>query len=245
MKFKKTLFLLFISINIAHATEQSLLQTGIGVMHSNDIYKEVDSEFATFPLIRANYHDAYIAYSSLGYTLLKTSCMALSTEIGLGKTGYKSSDSSFLTNMSTRKQDIQTRVKLSYFIAEDLLELYYAHDFFNRHKGYEINLSYSKTLYKDDSQRATFKVGGELLDKNKSNYYFGVKSNEINPNRPFYEVKNSINPFCAFHYIYAINNKWSILASTQYKRFDENIYKSPIVEKKYTITSLLGIIYEW
>ena len=245
MKLKNIIFFVSIITSLSFAQDNLKVKTGLGIFYSSSVYKQADDTVILFPALHVKYKNFYVSGLDTGYVLYEDKKLKISTELSIGDLGYKSSDSTYLQNMDKRKQDIQTKLKLSYMLNQDFVEVFYAHDFFNTHKGFEFDLYYTKNLYRTNYQNIDASFGLQYLSNDKSNCYFGVKNSEVIGDRKAYVLKETINPYTKIHYTYKFDERWSLHANVKYKLLDKEIQNSPIVEKKYNLSSFIGVIYEW
>jgi outer membrane protein len=78
-----------------------------------------------------------------------------------------------------------------------------------------------------------------------NDYYYGVRSDEVIPSRPEYDVGDSIGLLAALRLNYRLNEQWSVMAMSSIQWLGSEITNSPIVEKDYMASLLLGIMYRF
>ena len=75
-----------------------------------------------------------------------------------------------------------------------------------------------------------------------NDYYYGVRSSEAIPGRPEYDVGDSVGLLTALRLNYRLNELWSVMAMGSVQWLGNKITDSPIVEKHYRASLLLGIM---
>lgn len=75
-----------------------------------------------------------------------------------------------------------------------------------------------------------------------NDYYYGVRSSEAIPGRPEYDVCDSIGLLTVLSLNYRLNKRWSVMGMAAIQWLGSEIIDSPIVEKDYMVSMLLGIM---
>lgn len=88
-------------------------------------------------------------------------------------------------------------------------------------------------------------IGIEYLDQKYSNYYFGVRSNEITINRAGYGLGSTKNKIFNLNFIYYLTSYFYTSLNSNYKLFDKDIYNSPTVRKRYKFSSILMTVFSF
>ncbi len=87
--------------------------------------------------------------------------------------------------------------------------------------------------------------GLEYFSADKSSYYFGVFDYEAIPKRQSYYLDETLNYYISADYVYNMDKRWTFFANLEYKYYDEQIYKSPIVDQRFAVSNFLGVVYVW
>ncbi|MCX6052044.1 MAG: MipA/OmpV family protein [Campylobacterales bacterium] len=247
MKFKNVFLLVSLLFTGLLANEKEFtIKTGLADIAHTNMYKGADDKNIVVPLLFLKYGDFYFEGLSLGYTLYNANALKVHLEVSANMLGYESGESSYLQGMDKREIDIQTGFKVAYKTSQNSeLSSKIAYDFFNIHGGFSADLKYSYDLFKNSKNIFTTYAGLEYLSKKKSDYYYGVRAYEANILRPMYTLGETLNHYFGVKNLYIFNQQWALLARAEYKNFDKDIYKSPIVEESYVFSGFVGVLYAW
>jgi outer membrane protein len=121
-------------------------------------------------------------------------------------------------------------------------------DVLNEHKGHEFRLSYDydfRGAFNVSALSVTPGVGVTYRSRQLNDYYYGVRSDEVIPGRPQYEVGDSTGLLASVRANYRLYERWSVMAMTSVEWLGSEITDSPIVEKDYEISMLVGVMYRF
>lgn len=115
-------------------------------------------------------------------------------------------------------------------------------DVSGRHEGQEAWLSWAKPLH---FGRWTLVPSTGLVWKSGRNtdYYFGVRPQEVQPGLPAYRANAALNPFIRLSMRYDISAHWNIVSVLRYERLDDEITNSPMVVDDAVTTAFIGLSY--
>lgn len=232
-------------VSTANASELDTVQVGLAALTESSPYKGKDNETLISPLILFEYGKFNFDGEKLGYSLYKQNNMELQAILAPSLLGYKSSDSQYLTGMKKRKNDVSAGIEVSYQSGLDAISGKVVNDILNRHKGYALDVKYTKLLPLSNKSILMPYLGVEHFSKKKSNYYYGVAESESTANRASYNVGNTTNPYIGVKTAYKINKKWSLFGKVDYKYLDKKISNSPIISENNKASIAMGVLYSW
>ena len=88
-------------------------------------------------------------------------------------------------------------------------------------------------------------VGVEWNDARGTNYLYEVTASEARPNRPVYEASDSFKLSGSVTGLYRLNDKFTIVGSSGVTWHDDEIFNSPIVDKRAIFSTFLAIGYSF
>lgn len=221
------------------------LQTGLLSYTSSTPYKGMPYQFFLVPLISVEYGNFYISGTETGYMFFSANELSVSLEFSPTLLGYQSEDSEYFNGMKDRDITLESGFKLEYQNGLHKLKLKALYDFFDVYDGYSAIFEYSYIKLTSSSGTFVTNIGAENYSSSKSSYYFGVFDNESTSDRKSYYLNHTINYYASVDYIYNISSRWTFFANLEYKHYDEQVYKSPIVDQRFAISNFLGVVYVW
>lgn len=115
-------------------------------------------------------------------------------------------------------------------------------DISDKHNGQEAWLSWARPINKG---RWDVVPSAGLVWKSKKNtdYYFGIRPDEVQTGLSQYSAGQSINPFLRLSLTYSLNSHWKIVSLLRYERLHSEITDSPMVEDDSVTTAFVGLHY--
>jgi MipA family protein len=110
----------------------------------------------------------------------------------------------------------------------------------SRHDGQEAELSVSKK-FRSKYFRLTPSVGARFQSSRLVDYYYGVRASEVRAGRPEYEPGQAVNYFGEVLFSFGISQNWIVVTKAGVEFLDSEIRKSPIVDKDYLLTGIVGL----
>jgi MipA family protein len=138
--------------------------------------------------------------------------------------------------LSTRRFSYLAGVEYAYEWQKQQIQISALSDITNTHSGTELRFAYQ---YRVSASFLTT-LGFTWKDKNLTDYYYGVKANEIVDDRAEYTASSSFNPFVRATYKKQLDDGNSLRASIQFQQLDSQISLSPVVEHSSVITFFVG-----
>ena len=148
----------------------------------------------------------------------------------------------YFEGMEKRKQTLDAGFSVDVYDFWGGIKLSWLADTLNRHNGEEIELSYR---YRFDMGRWSFTPWISLIkqDDNLTNYYFGVRPDEVRPDRPLYAPGRTTNASLGLNTSYQLTRNWLLFANYGHLGFDTEIKQSPLVQEDNYSTLFFGATY--
>jgi outer membrane protein len=203
--------------------------------------------YMTFPVPLASleFGDyAYIDYWQAGIYCLSDKDKTLGLAIvATPRLGFNSRDGSRLSGMATRKSSIETGLSIDYGVDNASVSLGYLHDVTGASDGGLIRLLVFRRM--DFSRRFGVEAfaGLERLDAKVSNYYYGVRHEEVTAARPFYQPGVATDLTAGVHFNFDFGQKSTVLFGYEATVLTNALANSPIAERRAGNLFYLG--YGW
>lgn len=229
----------------ANKTGETSFSAGPAVVVTGKPYKGMDATVYPIPFIMYRNGRFFVSGATAGYRLLAGDSWAFD---GIGKwrfDGYDPDDSDDLKGMDKRRMTADLGGTFSAFGDWGTFKVTALKDALSEYDGEEISVSYSRTLQEDKLGITPF-VGLAWLSGNLTDYYYGVRSDEVRAGRrPAYDAGADLNWFAGLNASYELDEKWSLFAGFTYELLGGEITDSPIVDDDYTISILAGAMYKF
>ncbi|MFT6070319.1 MAG: outer membrane scaffolding protein for murein synthesis (MipA/OmpV family) [Bacteriovoracaceae bacterium] len=240
-KMRLVYFLLVILSFHANAFEWTEVSLGLGVYRYDNIrvdnrkkFLKKDPIYEPVPIVQLRVGPFVINKDGAGFALLYFKKIKL-----VGVAIYEGEAYETL-GMEERKKSFYLGGGFQFY---DLEGLYYQ-DVQSRSRGKVYKLSYAPKL---TFNQYTFspRIYAQLWNQNYVDYFFGVRSNEVNQaiGRFQFTGKKSINYGFMLRNIWTVENLKYVL-SAGYKFYDKSVYNSPTVSKDIEQRIFLGIMYK-
>ncbi|MEM1190052.1 MAG: MipA/OmpV family protein [Pseudomonadota bacterium] len=87
------------------------------------------------------------------------------------------------------------------------------------------------------------KVALEYYDSSYTDYYFGVRPDEVRADRPAYEADSAIHLDVGLDYIFDLADRHQLITSVKYRRYDSEVKDSPLVDASGSPRVNIGYLY--
>jgi outer membrane protein len=118
------------------------------------------------------------------------------------------------------------------------------HDIGNISNGTEVRVGYSY-----DFHGARWVLRPDLTlawrDANLNNYYYGVKPDEVEADRPAYQPGSGVNVSLGLYGSYQVWDNWRLLGGVSAQWLDQGIRDSPIVRDQLQPALFVGAVYDF
>jgi outer membrane protein len=223
---KLLLFLFFIS---SLYSEQNTF--GLGLIHSTNIYLNQNDKTIVLPVVNYTHDKFYIKMLEVGYKYNDFLSFLVEPKL----TNLK------MNGINERKSTLQAGFKITYPIEKYKLTFKTLFDTLGVYDGYESSLRLSRTFIHAPFIFIPY-ISIQYQDKNLSDYYFGINTDE---SFDYYKVDDTINTHLGFVSIYNIDKKYALNLIYNYKKLDKDITNSPIVVKNNTQLTILSLVYKF
>ena len=213
---------------------------GAALQVEPSIYKEGNDQvkFSAFKLDRDGFYlpgPAFNVYRS------PTSRAYLGA--GLDEWDHKRGKSNITAGMDSLDRAINLRAGTAWKGRMGLVGVDLMHDF-TAHKGNQVRLRYIKPI---QSGKALWlpHLSIQWLDKDVSNYYFGVKASEATTTRPTYEVGSTQVVKAGVDVEFPLSRSLAMVTGVGVTAYDSAIKDSPLVDKGSAPYAKVGLAYRF
>lgn len=217
---------------------------GLAVISSPEPYRGADNETLVIPALSFSYKRFYFRGIYAGFTLLERSGIEVDLIARPRFGGYDAEDSPFLRGMEDRRISADVGFELEWEGEHFGLQLTPVTDVLDRSGGQEIALDLLFPI-----QRGPFRieprVGAVWLSADSADYYYGVRPEEARPDRPAYEVGDTVNLSAGLFAFAPVTRKWVFQGFVEVERLGGDIQDSPIVDQDLGWTAFAGLSYQF
>jgi outer membrane protein len=165
---------------------------GAGVSYQQQIYKGFDQRTIALPLLGYVGEKFNIFGPFISYSLMRKNDWNLELNLSPRFSGYDDSDSDFFIGMHERKDSLDAGFTLKYNPNQWSFQFKALTDTLSKSNGSEFELNIDRKFkYKFLTFQPAIAI--QHFDNNLSNYYYGVKQDEVTALRPFYKGSSTIN----------------------------------------------------
>jgi len=228
-----------------YAGPREVFMAGAGAVISFNPHKGIGTEVRGIPFFFYQKDKLALYGPMINYSLLKDSVWEARALVRMRFEGYEEDDSRYLRGMDDREWTLELGGSLSRTLGEGRVTADATADVLNEHKGHQVRLSYNYDFRGPANIRdllVTPSVGVTYRSRQLNDYYYGVRSDEAIAGRPQYNVGDSVGLLTALRMNYRLNERWSVMAMGSVQWLGSEITDSPIVEKDYRASLLLGVM---
>jgi len=217
---------------------------GGGAMVTSRPYAGVDTRVYPVPLFVYEGKRLYLRGLFAGYRLLMADGWSVGPIVQPRFEGYEEDDSFALKGMDDRPWSLDAGIGISWLTKIGLLGMSGVTDTLGRHNGQELEFSYT-ILFKLGGFDLIPSAGMRWKSHDLVDYYYGVRSEEARAGRPAYEGEDAFDPFMRLAVRRKLTERWSLVAAAQHEWLDDEISDSPIVDRDYDVSFIVGMLYSW
>ncbi len=215
---------------------------GGGALFTSVPYRGVSTRGYPVPLCGYEGERLYLRGLTGGYPLFKSDGWSIGPVLKPRLEGYRSDDSSALRGMETRSFSIDAGVGVQAVTSVGMFSLSWVTDILGRQRGFETEFAYT-LWFPWKGFDFIPSVGVRCKSGDLANYYYGVKDDETLSDRPFYKAGSAIDPFVRVAVKRELIGDFSFLGALEYEWLDSAIRDSPIVDRSYNASFVLGLLY--
>ncbi|NTV29282.1 MAG: MipA/OmpV family protein [Candidatus Omnitrophica bacterium] len=216
---------------------------GVGVLTSTSPYHGVGTRVMTLPLVVWDHKGFYIKGEEFGYRLYKEKPLKVSVMVSPRLMGYHSSDSDALQGMEDREMSLDAGVRAEWAgpWPGGVLSAKVVSDVLSRSRGQEAELRLAEEL-KGEIWHFTPAVGVRVQSSRLTDYYYGVRAEEVRADRPEYRPGAAVNYFAEAMLSCGVARNWIMVIKGGAMSPDSCIRRSPIVERDVFLTGLAAVV---
>ncbi len=216
---------------------------GAGAMMIESPYRGVDDDVYPVPVLIFESKRFFVDKTVAGYYFNDRSNPVRWAVIGsLRLQGYEAHDSGDLDGMQDRDRafDGGLRVRWKNEVIEMILEG--LTDLSGTHQGQELRLDVTKELF---AGFLTPKAGIKWQSDDLTDYYYGVKPNEVRAGRPEYTADADLEFMVGVTIGLPLGEKWALFGDIQCSFLGDEAEDSPVVGKDALMRYVLGAVYRF
>jgi outer membrane protein len=231
-----------------YAGTRDVFLAGAGVIITRNPHRGIGTESHGIPLFFYRKEKFSLYGPMMNYSLLKEKSWEVRALARIRFEGYEEDDSRYLRGMDDRDWTLELGGSVSRILGEARITADVSADVLNEHKGHQVRLFYNYDFRGAANIRdllVTPSFGVTYRSSQLNDYYYGVRSDEAVPGRPEYNVGDSIGLLTALRLNYRLDEQWSVMGMGAVQWLGSEITDSPIVEKDYMASLLVGILYRF
>jgi len=231
-----------------YAGTTEVFMAGAGAVITRNPYKGIGAEGRGIPLFFYRSENLSLYGPIASYSLLDDVGWRLRGLARMRFEGYDQDDSRYLRGMDDRDWTLELGAAVSRGFGPGELTASGTSDVLNEHRGHEVRLTYDydfRGAFGVTELSVTPGAGLTYRSSDLNDYYYGVRSDEAAPGRPEYEAGDSTGLLASLRANYMLNERWSVMAMTAVEWLGSEITDSPIVDKDYEVSALLGVMYRF
>lgn len=225
-----------------------LMMLGPGVVISQKAQKSAPLEILPIPLFMVQWNRLRLFGPQLSYTLVRRGKAALEGVVKMRSEGYEAEEGPALRGMSDRNRTLEAGLAFQMNWDWATLGIDWSSDILQQHGGYELRGTLSRRLNDlggIERLQVTPLVGVNRRSRPLNNYYYGVRADETAPDRPEYAAKSSWGLLAGIRVEKGLTQKWTLHAGLFGEWLNQEITKSPIVDKPYRLSGIAGAMYRF
>ena len=231
-----------------YAGTRDVFMAGAGAVITRNPYKGIGTESRGFPMFFYRRDKLSLYGPMANYSLLDDGGWRLRGLARMRFEGFDQDDSRYLRGMDDREWTLELGAALSRGFGPGELTAAGTADVLNEHRGHEVRLTYDydfRGAFGAAELSVTPGAGVTYRSSDLNDYYYGVRSDEAIAGRPEYEAGDSAGLLASVRANYMLSERWSVMAMTSVEWLGGEITDSPIVEKDYEISALVGVMYRF
>lgn len=239
-----------LSLGQAHAERlpidtDATLRLGLNVGYVADAYR-TDNAISVLPQGFYDDNRWYIEGSEAGFYPYKDNKHHARIGVTYDGSSFDPDDAdTTLQGLDERKESILAHASYMYISPIGGLKAKVATDVLSRHQGTTVTLSHISRFTKDKFTIYP-SFGAIWRDKNHTNYYYGVSTQEsARTGISAYQADDSVSPFAAVMVNYDLNDKIDLFAHQRIEWLSSTQKDSPLVDGSLDSTTRVGINYKF
>jgi MipA family protein len=215
---------------------------GVGDFNGERVIGDARRRTVLLPIVLLTYRDRlYWSIAGGGVWLYHSPDRSFKAGAGVKvHPGYKPDDDPDLIGMEQRRTSLDGYMNALWRTPVVNIGAAFYHDIGNVTNGDMLTLRLSHIFPITADLRLTASAGLEWERAKVVNYYYGVRPEEAQPDRPSYVGHDSVNYGFGASAAYRISRSWSLLAGLYATHLSDGIGDSPIVPRRHTKVVFVG-----
>ena len=241
------LIIILCSNHFAYCSEFKFSLGAISFVRENIFLNGHSNEVRIFPSLSLQYKNIAFRGNRLEYSIIKNKIWDFSSSLSFEfNGGEKPEPGSVMFGMARRRNTLWANVSLArtFFWAYEV-KMNLSHDILGEINAWRYSLSLKQKMRFGKSAFASIGVRANWLTETFSSYYYGVRAEEGNANRPAYFPMASLAVAPFIDVLYLLNRKWALFTLVKMDFWQDEISNSPIVRKKSSLMGFLSLSYQF
>lgn len=208
-------------------------------------YRGMNGNLLLLPALNVEKNNVYLRGDSAGYHLLSfPHRVNLDLVLRPRFVGYRADDAGeAFRGMHNRSDSLHGGLAAGMQLDSVKLNLAALTDLLGNSKGQEVSASVGNAFRWDQALTLTPSVGLKWQSERYTDYYYGVRPEEVSLLRPLYKGKAVLNYTAGLNVTYLLNKQSHLFAQFEYERLGSEITDSPLIEDNKIMRMYLG--YGW
>mgnify|MGYP001390210876 CR=1 FL=1 len=242
---KISFVLAFVSGSLVVAQETDKYSIGASYIFGESVYEGAGSTALLAPSLSYENGPLKIGFpEGISYQIYELKNIGFSTSLKPNFAPYDPNDAPILNGMK-RYESIDLKLSSSFdIIRGSTLNFSFGSELSNQHNGTIIDISYQQFI-----PVAGFPVilsaGSKWQDPKRSKYFYGVYDSEVISDRPEYIPGDSNIYFISLNSFYRVTDSLGLFGNLSANLLPTELTDSPIVGKKISLNTVLGLGYSF
>ena len=226
-------------------SHQGQFFAGAGVATGSEFYKDQDHKTGVY--LNGGYHgeDFNIDLGGINYRFFGDNDSLVNFSAFLvANPGFDSDDADILTGMKDRKISGDLGLNADIHLGQGTLSTKFQHDVTGVYKGYQADITYYHPMDLGFASLVPY-AGVHYFSKDYVNYYTGVSSSEVTPQRSAYQGSGSLAYNVGYAMVIPVTKHLDITQATGYSHLASNMADSPLVDSSNQWVTTLGVSYSF
>lgn len=241
---KKVVALLFLIISFtlqAQQTPDPRNMGGVGVVVVDYGYRSMNARTFVIPFLRVDTDRFFIQGPRLGMHLFRTAMSHLDLVMTPGFDGFDSNDSPYFAGMEDRDFAVFTGFQWTHRFNRTLtFSSAITTDITESTNGLRGSVTLSRNWF-PEAWMITGSISLDWLSADIVDYYYGVRPQEVRPDRPAYAGTDTVNTNFSMMVTRSFGRSGVLIGMVGYGRYGSGITGSPLLERNHTLFSMAGI----
>lgn len=215
---------------------------GLGMLAEDEGYRNLDFETSAIPVLYVGNKHFRLFANQFDVQFINNKKFMLGVKLEARFDGFEADDDPYFAGMEDRDGGFFAGVRAEYKT-----------DFGNFVGEWQTDVS-------DESDGAYGAIGGywpietrlgllvpklalEYYDSNYTDYYFGVRADEVTENRPAYTADSALHIDVGMDYFLELTKRHQLIASLKYRHYDSTVKDSPLVDASGSPRINIGYLY--